>query len=395
VALISILFVRVSVANELEGTFISLIWVAIVILPLVTTVGVFITYRGTYMTRPSGSTTGALRHQRSQEEQQWERVINKALDWNRFLMPLAILNMFITLVGGFFLYADIAISGDIHFGAYTMSLVFATNIEDMTLTALNTIGVPSSIFYLGLLGFFVQFLEMTRRRYVSRNLVPRFYLTSAFRLVHVCVTVVVIYLFLTILFGNPSRELVLVSAFVVGMFPLQLLAPVVDFVRQRMGVSAPRELSLMLIDGIDNTLESLLQEENIDSVQMLATTEAEEIHKRTAIPVRTLQSWQRQARLFHALGTEDLIHRFARIGINDFDDLGVLEANFGEQGIDGPAFSADFTSAMKIKADDEAISTEAFWKVLVQVLIREYRAEKAGSPSETDDQAHQDEVEPA
>jgi hypothetical protein len=100
VALVSILFIVVSTAYEFDLTFIGLVWVAIVILPLVTTVGVFIAYRGTYATRPIGST--GLARQRSEEEQQWDQVLNKALDWNRFLMPLSILNMFITLVGGFF-----------------------------------------------------------------------------------------------------------------------------------------------------------------------------------------------------------------------------------------------------------------------------------------------------
>ncbi|MEQ9032556.1 MAG: hypothetical protein RLP44_27805, partial [Aggregatilineales bacterium] len=306
-------------------------------------------------------------------------------DWSRFLMPLCLLNMFITLTGGFLLFldlswatdADLYLRNDIIFGYYDFTLFFGTTI----------IKIPGSVFYLGLLGFMVQFLEVTRRRYVSRNLVPRFYLMSSFRLLQVVITVVVVFVFQLLLFSEIENingfdyitatdpALSLVTAFLVGMFPLQLLTSFTERIRERLGMSTGEKLPITLINGIDNTLESLLQEENVDSTHILATSDINEINRRTAIPVSALKSWQNQAKLLNLLGKENLIHRFARMGINDFDDLLVLAENMDEPHVDNTAFKNDFTRAMKIKSDDEAIGDDSFWRILMLVLIREYHAE--------------------
>lgn len=380
VSLISMLVIDRTLASKFDKVFIGLLWVAIVILPLMLTFGVFIVYRATYSARSYVGTndTDELPIEQSDEEKQWAIVISKALDWHRFLMPLCLLNMFITLIAGFFLYADIKSvtfgesNNEIIFGSYNLLVVYLP-FANGEFTENNTALIPSSIFYLGMLGFMVHFLEMTRRRYVSRNLVPRFYLLSVFRLLQVIIAVAVTYLFLRTI--DPSENsFVLVTAFIVGMFPLQLVSPLVEIVRGRLGIATPKELSITLINGIDNTLESLLQEENFDSIQILATTEVSEITKRTAIPEVTLANWQNQARLFNVLGTEVLIQRFARIGINDFDDLGMLATTMGNLPVDSLLFREEFTSAMRVKSDEEAIGTDAFWKVLIQVLIREYNA---------------------
>ncbi len=391
VALISILLISAAVSDSVETrrydtAFIALFWVAIVILPLMLTFGVFIVYRATYISRndriPLSKPNIPILNRKaerpsksnSEEEIDWDNAINKALDWNRFLMPLCLLNMFITLTSGFLVFADLSWTGqiedfsqnDIIFGYYDFKIFFET----------ISITIPSSLFYMGLLGFLVQFLEMSRRRYVSRNLVPRFYLMSAFRLLQVMITVIVVYLFQALLIGYndifTSNEslLMLVTAFVVGMFPLQLLTSFTESIRERLGMETGKKLPITLINGIDNTLESLLQEENIDSIQILATNNVEEMNKRTKIPVKALTEWQRQAKLLNVLGTQDLIHRYARIGINDFDDLLVLAEN-----MDDPAFKNDFTTAMRIKSDDEAIANDSFWRVLMQVLVREYFGE--------------------
>jgi len=382
VVLISLLFINGARENAFDNQFIGLTWIVLVFMPLMLTFGVFIVYRATYATQSPLNAAHTSAHspdddpRPEEEKQQWSKVINKAVDWHRFLMPLCLLNMFITLIGGFLLNADISSTGDFWFGAYTLPLVFMNNIQDVSITAENTVGVPSSLFYLGLVGFMFQFLESTRRRYVSRNLVPRFYLISSFRILQVLIGVVAVYLFLQIFITELPRELALLSAFLVGMFPLQILSPVLDSTRARLGMDVSKGLPLTLINGVDSTLESLLQEENIDSVQILATTSIDDMHKRTAIPKAALHNWQRQALLFNVLGTEELIHRFARIGINDFDDLAILITQTGASpAAPGVNFETDFTTAMRIRSDEEAMGADAFWRVLIQVLIREYLQE--------------------
>jgi len=192
----------------------------------------------------------------------------------------------------------------------------------------------------------------------------------------------------------------LLAAFLVGMFPLQVVTPVLESTRARLGMDVAKGLPITLINGIDSTLESLLQEENIDSVQILATTQVEELHKRTAIPKAALADWRSQARLFNALGTEVLIHRFARIGINDIDDLGILVPQVAAMAtvnvpstptaegaapsattttVDGinSILIADFTEAMIIEPDEKAMATKGYWRVLIQVLVQEYLKKKA------------------
>ncbi|MCB9451550.1 MAG: hypothetical protein H6672_08925 [Anaerolineaceae bacterium] len=386
VILISFLLVDRALNQEYFIDVIGLFLIVIVFFPLMLTFGVFMVYRATYSTRTyidMNSSSMTLTEQQRREEQQWNYVINKALDWRRYLMSLCLLNMFITIIGGYLLVSDIVSSDGLYFGVSTVPLVYMTTVEG-DINASNTVGIPGSVLWLGMAGYLFQYLESTRRRFVSRNLVPRFYLMSAFRLLQVMLAVVVGFLAINIIIPNPPADLVLLTAFVIGLFPMQILAPVVGEVRQRLGMQVTTQLPITMINGIDSTLESLLQEENIDSVQLLATTNVDIIHKRTRIPVRALLNWQRQARLFNVLGTQTLIDRFARIGINDFDDLGVLAAAIGSLPDDPEkreAFQNDFTSAMLIKSDEESMGTDAFWRVLIQVLIREYQAEFLETPA--------------
>lgn len=388
VILISVLLTDRALDKAYFLEFIGLFLIVIVVFPLMLTFGVLIVYRAAYSSRTYvGRQNSAVAL--SEEEQQWGYVINRALDWHRYLMPLCLLNMFITVIGGYLLVADIGSADDFYFGVYTVPLVYMTTVEG-EINDTNTVGIPGSVFWMGMAGYLFQYLETTRRRYVSRNIVPDFYLMSAFRLLQVMVAVVVVFLALIVIIPDPPDHLVLLSAFVVGMFPSQMLSPVIGEVRKRLGMTVHKELPLTLINGIDNTLESLLQEENIDSVQILATTKVAEIHKRTLIPERTLKNWQRQARLFNVLGTQTLIDRFARIGINDFDDLSVLAGIIGvlpDEHEKREAFRDDFTSAMLPKSDEDGMNTDAYWRVLVQVLIREYLAEFPGVEGERSDES--------
>lgn len=409
VVIISLLLI--DVVNQTQDTvkevqlanpaFVALTWVIIVFFPLMLTFGVFIVYRSTYSTRAYLNIDEDKSEENlTEEETQWNSVINRALDWHRFLLPLSLLNMFITVITGLLLYIDIQTTGSFWLGATTLPLVVIDDIGVVDITTNNTIGIPGSVFYLGLIGFLFQFLESTRRRYVSRNIVPRFYLISAFRVLQVMMVVVIVFLAVQILIPDPPLEVTLLAAFLVGMFPLQVVTPVLESTRARLGMDVAKGLPITLINGIDSTLESLLQEENIDSVQILATTQVEELHKRTAIPKAALADWRSQARLFNALGTEVLIHRFARIGINDIDDLGILVPQVAAMAtvnvpstptaegaapsattttVDGinSILIADFTEAMIIEPDEKAMATKGYWRVLIQVLVQEYLKKKA------------------
>ena len=399
VILVSVLFLSASTSVRFDSAYVALLWVAIVIFPLMLTFGVFIVYRATYSNRHHNPVDGIGTAQSDSQDSDnaplsgiaaalgngvkagnaaskvsnTEEWINKALDWRRFLMPLCLLNMFITLTLGVLLFADISSSavGDIEdvppntiiFGFYDVQLYF---LDDF-------IRIPGTLFYIAMFGYLTHFLEMTRRRYVSRNLVPRFYLISSFRFLQVLITAVIVFFAMQPVITDPYMMMVI--AFVVGMFPLQLLTPVVDGARSRLGIATQSKLPITLINGIDNTLESLLQEENIDSIQVLATMNIREINRRTAIPKDTLENWKRQAKLFYLLGTEDLIYRFIRMGINDFDDLIVLVQNKESTPGQGGRFLEDFTHAMSIKSDEDAAASREYWRVMRDVLIQEYLRE--------------------
>jgi hypothetical protein len=343
-----------------------LIWLGMVWLPLLLTIGVFVVYRNTYRHRFTDPTSSAI-----DRDNEWQTVISKALEWKRFALPLSFFSLFVTVIPIFLLSNDIS--------AFELASGEGRFIGAAYLPLLD-VDISTTVFYFGYLGFIIYFLETTRRRYVSRNLVPHFYMTSAFRFLYVTIIIPVFVVFFTnsvtpLIEGQPTgldNPYLLIASFVVGMFPLQLLAPIIESVRKRLGMASYDQLSITIIQGIDNTIESLLQEENIDSVQVLAMTNKQEIHQRTAIPEKVIAEWQNQAKLYHVLGTEELIRRFARIGINDFDDLKILAKNGQIHATASSRFIESFKQSMTIHDDHEAINQSAFWDVLIQVLIREY-----------------------
>jgi hypothetical protein len=347
-----------------------LIWLGMVSLPLMVTLAVFIVYRNTYSLRFTGQKPTTI-----SSENEWQIVINKALEWQRFTLPLSFFNLFVTVIPIFLLWNDIS--------AFDPSS--ERGFVGASYLPLFDFDISTTVFYFAYLGFIINFLEMTRRRYVSRNLVPHFYMTSAFRFLYVIFIIPVFVVFfnssISPFIGEDTgvdNPYLVVLSFVIGMFPLQLLSPVIERVRQRLGLVNYDQLSITIIQGIDNTIESLLQEENIDSVQLLAMSDANEIYLRTAIPKKVIADWQKQARLYHILGNEELIRRFARIGINDFDDLEifVIDAEGRNRDPDTTKFFESFKKSMQVKEDKEAIDQEEFWEVLIQVLIREFKEEK-------------------
>jgi len=362
------------IVNFLDPLLFLIYWIGLVALPPILTVGVFVLYRNTYNQRPlapvglkpakatgpAGSTAAADEALRPQpkvtdHQRQWERVYNKALDWRRFILPLCFFNLFATVTMIFFASLELWYDG-------------------------QPLPIPTAAFYFGFLGFTVYFLEMSRRRYISRNIVPHFYMSSSFRFLYVTIIVPVFYIFMQTfgIIDLGGDNFALLASFIVGMFPLQLLTPVVERVRTRLGMNNPTELPVTLIRGVNNTIESILQEENIDSVQALAISDPYEIQMRTAVPLDVIMEWQRQAQLFHILGSEELIRRFARIGINDFEDLALL-ADIVDQQQTGDAdtltatFIENFKTSMQSGDDEATISNPAYWDVLLQVVAREYR----------------------
>lgn len=384
-----------------DAAYFFLIWLGVVAIPLIVTIGVFVVYRNTYRLRFTDKNRDIINN-----ENEWQAVISKALEWKRFALPFTFFNLFVTVVPMFLLSADISASfyrDDID-GLFGVAFI-----------PLNAVDIPTTIFYFGYLGFMIHFLEMTRRRYVSRNLVPHFYMTSAFQFLYVTILIPVFFVAFTgtldatsAFFADeptptvstdtaetgtvdaenadsailaqyvpPDIRNLLVLSFVIGMFPLQSLSPIVERIRERLGLATYKEISIRMIHGIDNTIESLLQEENIDSVQILAMTDVHEIHQRTAIPEKVIIEWQKQAKLYHILSDEELIHRFARIGINDFDDLEILATRAHRQELDPTLFFDSFKKSMQVKDPKEAINQEAFWEVLIQVLVREFEANQS------------------
>ena len=354
--------IRHGISTEFIGVLISLVTV----LPLALTVGVFAAYRSAYqrggsVDQPDTASLG--------------EALKKALAWRRYALPLSFLNLLITFFVGFLLYEDIRYTpseGGVLLGAFSVPLNFGDTL----------LSVPTSLFYWAYAGFFVYTLEATRRRYITKNLVPHFYVSSAFRWVYASIAVVLVYFavqlgvdmfsFSETLSGIMKKpEFLTLLAFAVGMSPIQMLNPVATAVRSKFGIPGTESLPLSLIDGIDHTLEAFLQEENVDSFQALATENASLIAKRTKIPEDTIKDWQEQARLLNVLGDVETINRFRRLGFREITDLKVLLDEVDLSG-KGKLSVEDLTKALSVKDNKEAKETPETWGVLIRILRQEY-----------------------
>jgi hypothetical protein len=161
--------------------------------------------------------------------------------------------------------------------------------------------------------FFVS--HMLLRRYLSGDLYPSAYIQSALRIIWVFTLSVA----LAVLFLFPGNEAVsptqvALVAFVAGVFPsegFRLISTAVSgFVRKVVGLLASDpdfskdtgDTPITKLDGVDIWVENRLLEENIESVQGMATAPIEQLVIGTYYPAARIVDWVDQAILFTHCG---------------------------------------------------------------------------------------------
>lgn len=176
----------------------------------------------------------------------------------------------------------------------------------------------------GFLGAYVFGLAALVRQYVGDDLQPRYYASLTTRYIIVFVLSWLVSLVKPAA-DTPWADMLLLGAFVVGLFPLEWLRIVVRKVFQYWGSSGrgldePSPLSQL--DGMHAFHEDRLSLEGIENLQNMACANLVDLILKTRFPVEQLVDWIDQSLLF--LHTRGLLAAFQVSGVRtatDFIDL--------------------------------------------------------------------------
>jgi hypothetical protein len=174
------------------------------------------------------------------------------------------------------------------------------------------------------LGAYFFGLQMLFRRFVSRDLGPNAYLAFAVRIILANIAVWVLIVCLSFLLdenADPSAPLIaisaetrwpaylLVSAFVVGVFP-RMLWQFIAALFKKVGFlnivvpATEQDQPLTTLNGLTIWHEARLQEEDVENVPNMASVDIVDIMLRTQIPAERLICWIDQAILYSLLGSK-------------------------------------------------------------------------------------------
>ncbi|NJN44762.1 MAG: hypothetical protein HC806_08625 [Anaerolineae bacterium] len=199
--------------------------------------------------------------------------------------------------------------------------------------------IPSSIIEWGFLGAFIFILQDMMRRFIDRDLTPRFYFLSFIRIILALAASVLLFSVIqagpasiyeisnykysstdgTTFSVNPKDGInavywLLPICFTAGFFPIRTISFVTKAVfnwlsekkyGQFLKVNS-QSISLQYVNGIDARIETRLSEEGISSSQILANNDLAHITGKTPFSTTTLLDWQDQAILFCNLGKNNL-----------------------------------------------------------------------------------------
>lgn len=285
----------------------------------------------------------------------------KVLAWRRYAFYLAILMSCITALSSSLLAEDIKRSaGEFAFGAFTLPLYVGSARLEM----------PSMVLWAAYAGSLITTISITLRRFITQNLVPHFYLASTFRLLKGLLAAFLLWLavqaFPEALTIKDSPHLVLLISFAAGAAAEEFFGFVFQRICKALGMNDGSSLSLEAIQGIEPTLAAYLQDEGIDSIQMIATTDTKALADSIHMNRSTIEDWQKQARLLRSLASPELATRFHLLGIHDLQDLAMALGD-GDDKMDVDQF-AEVLAGVSTK---KAPSNSKFYVVLLRVLNKQ------------------------
>jgi hypothetical protein len=188
-----------------------------------------------------------------------------------------------------------------------------------------------AIVFFGYLGALLASLQDLIRRYATSDLRPATYRSFLVRML-----LRIVFAFglasLSKILGLPAAgsSILQVAAFVVGLWPQNLVSPVRHWIARRAaGRSASaRELPLEDLEGMNAWQAARLYEVGIDDVSDLATADLCRLLIDGQFNVTQLVDWVDQALLCLRAGTS--LERFRRVGIRTLSDLRAAALNLNE-----------------------------------------------------------------
>jgi hypothetical protein len=171
-------------------------------------------------------------------------------------------------------------------------------------------GIPLAVVQWGFLGGIVYTSIDLLSRFSRKDLTPRVYFNSSFRLIYSAVVAIVIYFSFsyTNVDTTLSTSALLLIVFLAGVAPIQLLIYYADnnlvsriYKDWRRGNNVGNK-PVNQLEGINSSTAGRLGEEGIDYIQQLALCNPNEISFRTNYPLETVKDWKDQAILYILTG---------------------------------------------------------------------------------------------
>lgn len=308
--------------NQMDWLYISLLNLAILGVPLFLTAGIFSAYQKSYLNRYPKQ--------------------KKHVDWGNYVLPMSLfVGISVILMIGLLRYDA---QGSVYFaeeettsvrnvlpslvlGRASIPLYFAVGGN------YASIRFPTAIFWAALIGVWISMLGSIMRRYTIEHLVARTYLHGAMKILYAMIASALF--FLAVLawpetLGQAEidpvakRHLLVLFAFFAGMFPSTIIQWIERKLRVQLNLGGVMQFQLTEIQGLDPDLATFLYEEGVWSINDLASRNPDELAESIHLDRDLIMDWQKQARLIKELGDKNLVERFRRLGINDWDDLAVL-----------------------------------------------------------------------
>ena len=360
-ALVSI-NIRIFSDNKMDVLYIAILDAAILGLPLFMTAGIFSAYRAAYL----------LQHKDRAEH----------VAWSNYMAQMALFILVVTIVEIFLLRYDSKAS--VYFAAKETASTSKSVLPSLVLGRSSiplyfavggnyeSVRIPTAMFWVAMLGAFVSILGTIMRRFVIEHLVARTYLHSTTQILYAMIASAIFFIAAQAwpeVLGQENsdpiarRNLLLLFAFFSGMFPYAIFHWVTRQLREKLNLGGKASLSLVEIQGIEPEIESFLYEEGIWSINDLASRKPRLLAKNIHLSEGLVTHWRDQARLITELGERELVERFRKLGINDWNNLEVLS------GVDT---NIELDHLTKAPGEPNEISP-----VLISVLKLKYEASKA------------------
>jgi hypothetical protein len=231
-------------------------------------------------------------------------MIESNIDFRTYIVPIS---FFIFMyLGGFLIIIPLINS---IFVVQVTSIVIPLPINNETISSIE--GIPLAVIQWGFLGGLVYTSIDLLSRFLRKDITPRVYFVSSFRLIYsIVVSIVIYFIYLSFDFANVdkfSSPGLLLIVFLSGIAPIQILIYFADKLlskiykdwRHRNTVG---NRPVIQLEGINSNTAGRLGEEGIDYIQQMAKCDPKDISFKTNYPLETVKDWKDQAQLYILTG---------------------------------------------------------------------------------------------